>query len=177
MDALTLSKVAGISVPRAKEWAAPLTVAIQRYDIDFDYRMAMFIAQLGHETMGFARTREIWGPTEQQKTYEGRADLGNTQPGDGKRFMGRGGIMLTGRANYTRASKVFGIDFVRQPALLEQADNASIVSAWWWQDKGCNEIADRRDFVALTRRINGGLTGLEDRTLRWERAKFELGVK
>lgn len=177
MEAQTLSKVAGISLPRAKLWAEPLSAAMHLYDIEFDWRMAMFIAQVGHETMGFSRTREIWGPTKQQLTYEGRADLGNTQPGDGKRFMGRGLIMITGRANYADVSKEFGVDFVHSPALLEREDYAALTAGWWWKKHGCNEIADERDFVALTRRINGGLTGLEDRTLRWERAKFELGVK
>jgi putative chitinase len=177
MDAQTLSKVAGISLPRAKVWARPLTDAMELYDIDLDWRMAMFIAQVGHESAGFSYTREIWGPTKQQLGYEGRADLGNTQPGDGERFRGRGLIMITGRANYAAASHEFGVDFVRSPALLEREDYAALTSGWWWKDHGCNEIADDRDFVALTRRINGGLTGLEDRTLRLERAKFELGVK
>ncbi|MGE7136206.1 hypothetical protein ACQKIE_01080 [Luteibacter sp. NPDC031894] len=85
--------------------------------------------------------------------------------------------MITGRANYAATSKEFGVDFVHSPALLEREDYAALTAGWWWKAHGCNEIADERDFVALTRRINGGLTGLEDRTLRWERAKFELGVK
>ncbi|NII53572.1 glycoside hydrolase family 19 protein [Luteibacter sp. SG786] len=177
MEAQTLSKVANISLPRAKLWAEPLSTAMHLYDIEFDWRMAMFIAQVGHESAGFSLTREIWGPTKQQKGYEGREDLGNTQPGDGERFKGRGLIMITGRANYAAASKEFGVDFVHSPTLLEREDYAALTAGWWWKKHRCNEIADERDFVALTRRINGGLTGLEDRTLRWERAKFELGVR
>ncbi|MGE7136205.1 hypothetical protein ACQKIE_01075 [Luteibacter sp. NPDC031894] len=75
MEPQTLSKVAGISLPRARVWAEPLSTAMHLYDIEFDWRMAMFIAQVGHESLSFSRTREIWGPTPAQARYEGRADL------------------------------------------------------------------------------------------------------
>ncbi|APG04942.1 chitinase [Luteibacter rhizovicinus DSM 16549] len=177
MDAQLLSKAVGISLPRAKLWIGPLTTAMDLYDIDSGWRVSAFLAQVGHESMGFSRTREMWGPTDQQRGYEGRHDLGNTQPGDGSRFMGRGLIMITGRNNYAAASTEFGVDFVHSPTLLEREDYASLTAGWWWKAHHCNEIADSRDFIALTRKINGGLTGIDDRKLRWERAKFELGVQ
>jgi len=96
MDAMTLSAAAGISVPRAELWALPLTAAMNRFNVTTALRQACFIAQTGHESLGFALVREIWNPKQvpAQARYEGRADLGNTQPGDGMRFMGRGLIQI-----------------------------------------------------------------------------------
>lgn len=184
MDAITLSAAAGISVPRAEVWAIPLTTAMERYSINTPRRQADFIAQTGHESMGFSRTREIWNPKQvpAQSRYEGRADLGNTQPGDGMRFMGRGLIMCTGRAAYVRASKAIGVDFVRNPALLERDDYAAMASGGWWDEHKCNELSDKGDYLALSIRINGknpgtGLpNGWQDRQDRRKRAQLALGV-
>lgn len=78
------------------------------------------LATAWHETGAFKWLREIWGPTPAQKAYEGRADLGNTVPGDGKRFMGRGYVQITGRRNYTDWSKRTGLALTTQPDLAEQ---------------------------------------------------------
>lgn len=182
MDAATLSRAAGISLPRAGLWAPLLTAAMDRYGITTRPRQAAFIAQTAHESMGFSRLREMWGPTAAQRGYEGRADLGNTQPGDGKRFMGRGLIQITGRANYTKVAKALGVDVVKTPTLLEQEQYAAMASAWWWQDRGLNQLADAGDFLGLSVRINGknkttGLpNGWDDRLDRWQTAKAALGV-
>jgi putative chitinase len=183
MDAQTLSRAAGISLPRAQQWALPLTAAMREFAINTPVRQADFIAQMGHESMSFARTREIWNPAQvpAQARYEGRADLGNTQPGDGMRFMGRGLPMITGRANYAALSKAVGMDFVKNPQLLERDDYAALAGGWFWSLKGLNELADRGEFLTQSIRINGknanGLpNGWVDRTNRRAAARRALGL-
>jgi putative chitinase len=176
MDVQTFQRASGVSATRAAQWASCVSDAMNEFGIDSPARVAAFIAQTGHESGGFVYTREIWGPTQAQLGYEGRADLGNTQPGDGSKYRGRGLIQVTGRANYTALAEALCVDVVNQPELLEQPDLAARASAWWWKNHGCNEIADRGDFIALTKRINGGLTGLTDRQQRWAVAKAAMGV-
>lgn len=168
-------KATGLSASRAQDWYPYVRAACIEFEITAPVRLAAFLAQVGHESGGFVYTREIWGPTEAQKRYEGRKDLGNTQPGDGSRFRGRGLIQITGRANYEAVARAMGIDCVSRPELLERPEFAARASAWWWAAHGCNELADAGDFVALTRRTNGGTNGLADRLERWERAKLALG--
>ncbi|WP_448561133.1 glycoside hydrolase family 19 protein [Trichothermofontia sp.] len=146
----------------------------EQYQINTRLRMAHFLAQVMHESGGFRWLREIWGPTDAQRRYEGRRDLGNTQPGDGKRFMGRGLIQLTGRANYAAFSKDLGIDFVANPTLVEQPPYAVIVAGWYWDRRKLNTWADRDDLEGVTYRVNGGYNGLEDRRRYLNRAKAVL---
>lgn len=181
MDALTLSRAAGISLPRAHIWARPLTVAMERYDVSSVDRQAAFIAECGHESAGFMLLREVWGPTAPQLRYEGRLDLGNTKVGDGSLFRGRGLIMVTGRANYAAVGRALGIDLLANPALLEREDYAALSAALWWKTNGCNVFADKGDFLGLSIRINGknkdGLpNGWEDRQRRWTIARRTLGL-
>lgn len=161
----------GLSSEMARAWYEHVRAACLEFSIVGPVRIAAFLAQVGHESGGFAYTREIWGPTAAQQRYEGRADLGNTQSGDGFRFRGRGLIQITGRTNYERAAAGLGVDVVTDPQLLEGRALAARSAAWWWATHGCNQLADGGDFVALTRRINGGTNGLADRQARWERAK------
>ncbi|KSJ42362.1 glycoside hydrolase family 19 protein [Pseudomonas aeruginosa] len=160
--------------PRAGVFVPALNRAMYRYKIDSPMRQAAFIAQVGHESGQLRYTREIWGPTAAQAGYEGRKDLGNTMPGDGKRFMGRGLIQITGRANYVKAAAALGQPLLDQPELLEQAEWAATSAAWWWSAHGCNELADSGDFERITRTINGGLNGQAERLALWERAKRVL---
>jgi putative chitinase len=106
--------------------------------------------------------------------------LGNTPEadGDGQRFRGRGLIQITGRRNYLACSQaLFGDDrLLLQPQLLEQVQWACESAAWFWQSNGLNELADKDQFTTITRRINGGLNGLEDRLRLWARAKAVLCV-
>lgn len=166
-----LRKATGMSAVRAQDWYPHLRAACMEFGITSVPRLAAFLAQVGHESGGFLYTREIWGPTAVQQRYEGRADLGNTRPGDGPRFRGRGLIQVTGRANYAAVAAGLGIDCVERPELLEQPQHAARSAAWWWTHNGCNEMADAEDFHALTRRINGGYNGLDDRLARWEQAR------
>lgn len=144
------------------------------FGIDTPARQAAFLAQTGHESGGFIYTREIWGPTPAQQRYEGRLDLGNTQLGDGFTYRGRGLIQITGRANYGACSRALGVDFVATPALLEAPAAAANSAAWFWSEHGLNALADSGDFKTITRRINGGVNGWDDRVARWERAKAAL---
>jgi putative chitinase len=85
----------GATQLRAAQWVPSLQAACDRYEINTPLRVAAFLAQVGHDSMGLSCVREIWGPTPAQTHYEGRGDLGNTELGDGKRFMGRGLIQIT----------------------------------------------------------------------------------
>lgn len=156
--------VAGVFVP-------VLNTAMQRYQIVGRKRVAAFIAQLGHESGQLRYVREIWGPTPAQAKYEGRADLGNTRPGDGSKYRGRGLIQITGRANYVACGEALGLDLITQPELLELPQYAAISAAWFWKQNGLNDLADRDQFNTITRRINGGLNGLHDRLEIWSRAR------
>lgn len=180
MMGLTLAEALGIPLPRANRWADPLTKAMARYGIDTPERQAAFLAQIGHESGRLVYTREIWGPTSAQLKYEGRKDLGNTQPGDGQKFKGRGLIQVTGRANYVAAGRALDLDLISKPELLEDPVNAALSAAWYWSLNKLNAFADAGTddaFVALTRRINGGVNGLADRQVLWGSAKAAMGVK
>ena len=160
----TLHEAIGCSAERAEAWAQPITEAMEEYEINTPKRQAAFLAQIGHESGRLKYVREIWGPTEAQKRYEGRQDLGNTQPGDGKRFMGRGLIQVTGRANYTSVGAALGLDdILDHPEDLEKPEHAARSAGWFWKTHGLNELADENDFVRITRRINGGVNGLAER--------------
>ncbi len=106
---------------------------------------------------------------------EGRADLGNTHPGDGGRFMGRGLIEITGRRNYTLAAVALGLDLLNDPELLEEPVNAARSAAWFWSARGLNGLADSQQFIAITRRVNGGINGLAERQKLYAAAKHALG--
>jgi putative chitinase len=171
---------AQLSDALVERWYAPLHAAFEEFEIATPARVSAFIAQAGHETLGFTLVRELWGPTTAQLAYEPpsrkAAELGNVRSGDGQRFRGRGLLQITGRANYAACGAALGVDLEGQPEQLEQAPAAARASAWWWHRHGCNALADIGDFVALTRRINGGVNGLSDRQRRWEIAKAAFGL-
>lgn len=153
---------------RLRELTPALREAMQRFGIDRNLRRAAaFIAQVGHESGQFRWMEEIWGPTAQQRRYEPPSPLakrlGNTQRGDGMRYKGRGPIQLTGRANYRAYGTLLGLDLEDAP---EQAATPAVglaIAGLYWQRNGLNELADANDFIAITRRINGGTNGLEER--------------
>lgn len=138
-------------------------VLLPRYGIRTPRRARHFFAQVAHECDGFKTTTEYWGPTAAQKRYEGRDDLGNTQRGDGKRFMGRGLIQLTGRANYRTFGDRLGIDLEGNPAQAASPGLSFEIACEYWKAKKLNALADRDDIVAITKKINGGTNGLKDR--------------
>ena len=155
-----------------------LNATMARCEVNTALRAAAFVAQLAHESGEFRFMEEIWGPTAQQRRYEPpdrlARDLGNTQAGDGKRYKGRGPIQITGRANYKRFGDLLGLDLVGQPELASQPGVGFMLSGLFWVSRGLNELADAQDFVKITKRINGGTTGLPDRQAFYERAKAVL---
>jgi putative chitinase len=159
---------------QAGVFVSALNTAMQHYQIVGAKRAAAFLAQIGHESGQLRYVREIWGPTASQRGYEGREDLGNTVPGDGRKYCGRGLIQITGRANYARCGEALGLDLISHPELLELPQHASMSAAWFWKQKGLNDLADRDQFNTITRRINGGLNGLADRLALWEKARKVL---
>lgn len=158
----------------AQRFAEPLTRAMIQYGINTLQRRAAFLAQVGHESRCGRYVREIWGPTPAQEMYEGKEKLGNTEAGDGKRFMGRGLIQITGRYNYGECGRALNLDLLAHPELLETDESAARSAAWFWHTHNCNALADQGDFTALTRRINGGLNGLQDRITLHKRATAAL---
>lgn len=159
---------------KAGVFAPALNTAMQHYQIVGTKRVAAFIAQVGHESGQLRWVREIWGPTDAQRGYEGREVLGNAVPGDGRKYCGRGLIQITGRANYAACGEALGQDLINYPELLELPQHAAMSAAWFWKQKGLNDLADRDQFNTITRRINGGLNGLADRLALWEKAKAVL---
>lgn len=137
-------------------------------------RLAHFLAQSGHETQGFTRMVEIWGPTPAQRHYEGRSDLGNVRAGDGYRYRGRGVLHVTGRDNYRRFGAIVGVDIEAQPERAAEPAIAMALGGAYWTSRRINAAADRDDVEAVTRLINGGLNGLDDRAKRLARAKALL---
>lgn len=169
-----LAQCTGARIDRATEWLPYIEAAMEEFDINTPERQAAFLAQIGHESGGLHWLVELWGPTEAQRRYEGRTDLGNTEPGDGIRFKGRGLIQTTGRNNYQLTGDALGVDLVSQPELLAQPEMAARSAAWFWREHGLNELADVGDFMRITRRINGGTNGYDDRLAKWEAAKEVL---
>lgn len=166
-----LKHIMPLAGPRADTFCASLNAAMAEFSINTPARQAAFIAQVAHESGQLRYTRELWGPTPAQVAYEGRADLGNSYPGDGLLYRGRGLIQITGRANYKTCGAALGLDLVLFPELLEQPMYASRSAAWFWQSHGLNELADVGDQVKITRRINGGTNGLAERLAFFELAK------
>ena len=166
-----LARATGARIDRATEWLPYIEAAMAEYEINTPARQAAFLAQIGHESGGLHWAVEIWGPTEAQRRYEGRKDLGNTEPGDGYKFKGRGLIQTTGRANYTATGKALGIYLLSDPSLLALPELAARSAAWYWQSRGLNALADVGDFRRITLRINGGTNGLADRLALHEAAK------
>ncbi len=110
-------------------------------------------------------------------TYAGRMGNGSAGSGDGWRYRGRGLIQITGRDNYHACGAVLGIDLVAHPERLEEPYYAAVSAAEWWRRKGCNQLADTGDMAAVTRVVNGGLTGLDDRLTLYAAAMTYLGGK
>lgn len=149
---------------------AVLDETLRRFGIDNDMRCTHFLAQICHESDGFCTTVEY----ASGKAYEGRADLGNKEPGDGVRYKGRGLIQLTGRDNYRRYGKDLRLDLVGDPDLAAEPATSLLIACAFWTLNGLNSLADLNDVEAITRRINGGLNGLADRRACLARAKAAL---
>jgi putative chitinase len=182
------------------KWEEPLLETFTKYDINTPARQAAFIGQCQHESGNFKFVKEnlnysakalraTWPsrfPDDEtalayerqpekiaNKVYAGR--MGNTEDGDGGKYIGRGLIQTTGKENYTHCGQALGIDLVNQPELLEQPKYAAMSAGWFWNKKGLNALADAGDFDTMTKRINGGTLGLEDRKHHIAKALEILG--
>jgi predicted chitinase len=144
------------------------------YGITTYERICAFLAQVGHESGSLKYTEEIASGA----AYEGRKDLGNTEVGDGKKFKGRGLIQITGRANYTQLAKVWNDnEILTNPTKLAEPELATKSACWWWQNRGLNALADiptDDNFRKITKKINGGYNGYDDRKTRWQKIKVIL---
>lgn len=185
LNLVILKTATGSTTANAVRYLPYLAAALQRFEINNDKRIVAFLAQLGHESGGLRYSTELASGA----AYEGRADLGNKFPGDGKKFKGRGLIQITGRANYSDVGAALGQNFILYPETLAPANNevgnalqlknAVASAAWFWKVKGLNELADKLDFTKssshannvaifkqITKKINGGYNGLADRQTR-----------
>lgn len=170
MNRNDLLKIMPYAKARIDIFLEPLNAAMKEFEINTPARRAAFLAQIGHESGQLRYVREL----ASGQAYEGRKDLGNTQPGDGVRFKGRGLIQITGRSNYIDCGKALALDLLAKPELLEEPESACRSAAWFWKTRGLNELADAGDQVKITRRINGGTNGLADRLALFEVAKQVL---
>ena len=127
--------------------------------------LAAFLAQCSHESGGFRYLSEIWGPTAAQNTYDGR--MGNNKSGDGYRYRGRGYIQLTGKNNYTQASRALGLDLVKNPDQASTPDIGAKTSVWFWKTNVQPRVSNWDDVTAITKIVNGGYNGLDDRKMRY----------
>jgi putative chitinase len=179
------------------KWLEPLKETFEKYEINTPKRQACFIGQCMHESGGFKFLKEnlnysakglvaTWPsrfPNEEyaeeyarkperiaNKVYSGR--MGNTEDGDGAKYIGRGLIQLTGKDNYKAVTEALGEDLLANPQLLEEPRYAALSAGWFWNKKGLNALADANDIDTMTKRINGGSIGIADR-----KAKIEMVSK
>lgn len=177
LTAETLAKAMGdaVSLDRYRQLLPAFNAALLQADCTTVERAAMFCAQIGHESRGLSAFRELWGPTLDQLTYDGR--MGNG-PGDGFKYRGRGAIQVTGRNNYAEFSQWAHREghvptstfFVDKPEALEGDEYSLLGAVWYWTtQRPLNALSDARDITGATRAINGGTNGLADRQLRYQR--------
>lgn len=149
----------GVPLGIASREAPLAAAAMLERSINDQNESRMFIAQVLHESVGLRYFEEIASGEE----YEGRADLGNTHPGDGPRYKGRSPIQLTGRANYRAYGHALGLPLEQHPELAAEHKNGWRIAALFWSSHGLNQLADQGDFLTITKRINGGTNGLASR--------------
>jgi len=176
IDASTLFAIVGTRTARQQHIIADLgpllASTLARYGINTPLRQAHFLAQCAHECDRFCTLEEY----ASGRAYEGRRDLGNIREGDGVRFKGRGLIQTTGRSNYNRAAARLSLPLLEKPEMLATPGPALEAACLYWQDRGLNRLADQDDILAVTRAINGGTNGLNDRRVLTARAKRVLGL-
>lgn len=167
-------KFTGAKASAQKEIVAAISpvfaATLDSYAINTKLRIAHFMGQVTHECAGFRTTEEFASGA----AYEGRADLGNVHPGDGKRYKGRGLLQLTGRDNYRRIGKILKIDLEDEPLLAGDPVISLRIACEYWKGRKINSPADDDDLLEVTRRVNGGLNGLDDRSTYLKKAKTAL---
>jgi putative chitinase len=142
--------------------------------------LAAFMAQSAHETLGFTQMGEMGGKDYLKKNYDPKhnkakaAELGNKKAGSGARYAGGGYLMLTGEFNYAEAGKALGIDLVRHPELIQKPDVAAATALWFWKSRVRPNVSDWDDVASVTRKINKGLAGLDDRQANYDLYRKKL---
>lgn len=168
---LTRQMIKQIAPNSKEEIIGPLVVYLNlhmpKYEVNNYLRVCHFLAQAAHEAASF-RTLEEYASGA---AYEGRKDLGNVKAGDGVRYKGRGIFQLTGRANYRTIGAKIGMDLENNPELAESPEVSVLTALEYWKSRDLNRFADRDDVESITRRINGGLNGFEDRKRYLSKAK------
>lgn len=167
-----LSRVMPYAGSRVAAFGSALDAAMDEFAVTTPKRIAAFIAQVAVESGELRFTREL----ASGEAYEGRADLGNTSPGDGARFRGAGLLMLTGRANFEKCGTALNLPLIANPSLLEIPGGAARSAGWFWSLRGLNELADADKFGEITHRINGGYHALDSRLGYWLRARAAVGL-
>jgi len=182
------------------KWEIPLNQTFVKYDINNSKRQAAFIGQCAHESGNFKTLQEnlnysteslmkTWPsrfPTKEVadqyarqpakiagKVYNGR--LGNTSEEEASKYFGRGLIQLTGKENYVNCGTSINVDLVNNPTYLLDPKYATLSAGWFWNKKGLNALADAKDYDTMTKRINGGLLGIDDRKAKIVKALSILG--
>ena len=187
------------------QYLPALNEVLPKFEINTPLRLAHFIAQIAHESGNFrhsienlnysaAALRAVFGkyfPTEEMAqeyhrkkekianvVYANRLGNGDTESGEGWKYRGRGLIQLTGKSNYEQCSQDLDIDLLENPdAICEQEVLSVSVACWFWDKRKLNEIADQDDLLTITKRINGGTNGLEDRKKHLQQCKLALGIE
>lgn len=172
-----LRKAMPFAGPRAFIFAQPLTDAMARWQINTPVRQAAFLANIAAETASLSLLKEDGDGSAYEPPSDRAKELGNTEPGDGKLFVGRGLLQITGRYNYGVCGQKLDLPLITNPALLERPENASQAAGWFWAYHGCNALADKdpNAFGSICREINGGYTGLDERIGCWVTARAALG--
>lgn len=155
---------------RIDDFVEPLNQTMETYAINTSLRQAGFLAQLAYESVELKYVKELASGA----AYEGRADLGNTEVGDGIRFKGRGLIQVTGRSNYGACGEALSLPLLSHPEMLELPVYAAYSAGWFWFKSGLNELADNSSFKQITKIINGGYNGWTERVKYYERARAVL---
>lgn len=150
-----------------------MNAAMAEFKINTPERKAAFLAQIAHESVELKYFEEI----ASGRNYEGRRDLGNTQPGDGVRYKGRGPIQLTGRGNYRAVGQALGIDLENHPDRADDLDVCWRVAGHFWVSRKLNDLADNYAFEKITQRVNGGMNGYTSRCVFYNRALKAFGLE
>jgi putative chitinase len=158
----------GASLDNSVKFVDLINDTLLQFEINTPLRVQHFLAQVMHESGAFHYLKELASGA----AYEGRKDLGNIHEGDGIKFKGRGLIQITGRANYVSIGNDLHEDFIINPELLETPKYATLSAGWFWNKHGLNVLADADDIIHITKRINGGLNGIEDRENYLRKAKL-----
>lgn len=151
---------------RIEKFVEPLNTTMSEFGISSPQQIRMFLSQIGHESGQLRYVEEI----ASGKAYEGRKDLGNTEPGDGVRYKGRGLIQITGRRNYALCGLALDLPLLESPQLLQELPNCVRSAGWFWSNNNLNSLADLGLFKEVTKRINGGYNGYADRYKLYQRA-------